>query len=67
MRFWFARDGGVPIREQLVTQIVLGIVCGDLAAGPLAEGSRILDASGRGASRGCAPGAAGGLGRQANQ
>lgn len=31
MRFWFARNGGVPIREQLVTQVVLGILCGDLA------------------------------------
>jgi DNA-binding transcriptional regulator YhcF (GntR family) len=31
MRFWFARNGGVPIREQLVTQVVLGILCDGLA------------------------------------
>jgi DNA-binding transcriptional regulator YhcF (GntR family) len=31
MRFWLARNGGVPIREQLVTQVVLGILCNDLA------------------------------------
>ena len=30
MRFWFSRKGGVPIREQLVTQVVLGILCGEL-------------------------------------
>jgi GntR family transcriptional regulator len=33
MRFWFARDSEVPIREQLVTQVVLGILCDDLPAG----------------------------------
>jgi len=33
MRFWFARNSEVPIREQLVTQVVLGILCGDLPAG----------------------------------
>ena len=31
MRFWFARNGGVPIREQLVTQVILGILCDELA------------------------------------
>jgi DNA-binding transcriptional regulator YhcF (GntR family) len=31
MRFWFARNAGVPIREQLVTQVVLSILCDDLA------------------------------------
>ncbi len=31
MRFWFARNGGVPIREQLVTQVILGILCNELA------------------------------------
>ena len=30
MRFWFARNGEVPIREQIVTQVVLGILCGEL-------------------------------------
>jgi GntR family transcriptional regulator len=33
MRFWFARDSDVPIREQLVTQVVLGILCDDLPPG----------------------------------
>jgi GntR family transcriptional regulator len=33
MRFWFARDSEIPIREQLVTQVVLGILCDDLPAG----------------------------------
>jgi DNA-binding transcriptional regulator YhcF (GntR family) len=42
MQFWFARNGGVPIREQLVTQIVLGIVCGDLAAGQRLPSTREL-------------------------
>lgn len=31
MRFWLARNGEVPIREQLVTQVVLGILCDELA------------------------------------
>ena len=31
MRFWFARNAAVPIREQLVTQVVLAILCGELA------------------------------------
>jgi DNA-binding transcriptional regulator YhcF (GntR family) len=30
MRFWIARNSEVPIREQIVTQIVLGILCDDL-------------------------------------
>ncbi len=30
MRFWFARNSGVPIREQLVTQVVLGILSDEL-------------------------------------
>jgi GntR family transcriptional regulator len=33
MRFWFARDSEVPIREQLVTQVVLGILGDDLPPG----------------------------------
>jgi DNA-binding transcriptional regulator YhcF (GntR family) len=33
MRFWFARNGEVPIREQLATQVILGILCHDLAPG----------------------------------
>jgi len=31
MRFWFARNAAVPIREQLVTQVVLAILCGELS------------------------------------
>ena len=33
MRFWFARNSDVPIREQLVTQVVLGILSDDLHPG----------------------------------
>ncbi|MHB8527564.1 MAG: GntR family transcriptional regulator [Candidatus Acidiferrales bacterium] len=33
MQLWFARKTAVTIREQLTTQIVLGILCGDLASG----------------------------------
>ena len=33
MRFWLARNSDVPLREQLVTQITLGVLSGDLAAG----------------------------------
>jgi DNA-binding transcriptional regulator YhcF (GntR family) len=42
MRFWFARNGGVPIREQLVTQVVLGILCEDLAPGQRLPSTREL-------------------------
>lgn len=33
MKFWFARDSDVPIREQFVKQVVLGILSGDLKPG----------------------------------
>jgi len=33
MRFWFARGSEIPIRQQLVTQVALGVLCGDLAPG----------------------------------
>jgi DNA-binding transcriptional regulator YhcF (GntR family) len=33
MRFWLNRTGEVSLREQLTTQIVLGILCRDLKAG----------------------------------
>jgi DNA-binding transcriptional regulator YhcF (GntR family) len=42
MRFWFARDSDVPIREQLVTQVVLGILCHDLAPGERLPSTREL-------------------------
>jgi len=33
MRLWFAHGTEVTLHEQLVTQVVLGILCGDLAPG----------------------------------
>ncbi|HXZ13585.1 MAG TPA: GntR family transcriptional regulator [Candidatus Sulfotelmatobacter sp.] len=42
MRFWFARNGGVPIREQLVTQVILGILCDELAPGQRLPSTREL-------------------------
>jgi DNA-binding transcriptional regulator YhcF (GntR family) len=42
MRFWFARNGEVPIREQLATQVVLGILCNDLAPGQRLPSTRDL-------------------------
>jgi len=33
MRFWFAHGSEIPIRQQLVTQVALGVLCGDLAPG----------------------------------
>src|SRR3954469_3710708 len=42
MRFWLARNSEVPIREQLVTQITLGILSGDLEAGRRLPSTREL-------------------------
>src|SRR3954467_303418 len=42
MRFWLARNSEVPIREQLVTQITLGILSGDLPAGHKLPSTREL-------------------------
>jgi GntR family transcriptional regulator len=42
MRFWFARNSEVPIREQIVTQIVLGILCDDLKPGQRLPSTREL-------------------------
>jgi len=42
MRFWFARDHEVSIHEQLATQIVLGIVSGELEAGQRLPSTRDL-------------------------
>jgi len=42
MQFWFARDGEVSIREQLVTQVVLGILSDDLAPGQRLPSTRDL-------------------------
>lgn len=42
MQFWFARDSEVSIREQLVTQVVLGILSDDLAPGQRLPSTRDL-------------------------
>jgi DNA-binding transcriptional regulator YhcF (GntR family) len=42
MQFWFARGSEVSIREQLVTQVVLGIVSDDLAPGQRLPSTREL-------------------------
>src|ERR1700676_901695 len=42
MRFWFSHRSEVTIREQLVTQIVLGILCNDLARGERLPSTRDL-------------------------
>ncbi len=42
MRLWLSRSGEVPLREQLVTQIVLGIASNDLAAGERLPSTREL-------------------------
>jgi DNA-binding transcriptional regulator YhcF (GntR family) len=42
MKLWFARRSKVAIREQLVTQIVLGILCDDLAPGERLPSTREL-------------------------
>src|ERR1700719_3835889 len=33
MRFWITKNGEVPLREQLVRQVVMGILSEDLPAG----------------------------------
>ena len=42
MQFWFARESTVSIREQLVTQVVLGILSDDLAPGQRLPSTREL-------------------------
>jgi GntR family transcriptional regulator len=42
MQFWFARRSEVSIREQLVTQVVLGILSGDLTPGQRLPSTREL-------------------------
>jgi GntR family transcriptional regulator len=42
MQFWFAHGTEVTLREQLVTQVVLGILCGDLAPGQRLPSTREL-------------------------
>src|SRR5277367_5027930 len=42
MQLWFAHDSGVTLREQLVTQIILGILSDDLPAGQRLPSTREL-------------------------
>jgi len=42
MQLWFAHGGAVSIREQLVTQVVLGILSDDLASGQRLPSTREL-------------------------
>jgi DNA-binding transcriptional regulator YhcF (GntR family) len=42
MRFWFSRDSQIPIREQLVTQVILGILGNELAPGSRLPSTRDL-------------------------
>src|ERR1700735_5280916 len=42
MQLWFAHDSGVTLREQLITQIILGIVSDDLRAGQRLPSTREL-------------------------
>jgi len=42
MQLWFARGSEVSIREQLVTQVVLGILSDDLAPGQRLPSTREL-------------------------
>jgi DNA-binding transcriptional regulator YhcF (GntR family) len=42
MRLWLAKNSEVPLREQLATQIMLGITSGDLASGERLPSTREL-------------------------
>ncbi len=42
MQFWFARGSEIPVRQQLVTQVVLGILCNDLKPGERLPSTREL-------------------------
>jgi GntR family transcriptional regulator len=42
MRIWLSKNSEVPLREQLATQIILGIVSGDLKAGQKLPSTREL-------------------------
>jgi GntR family transcriptional regulator len=42
MQLWLARQAAVPVREQLVTQIVLGILCDELPPGHRLPSTREL-------------------------
>lgn len=40
MKFWLSKNSEIPVREQLVTQITLGIASGDLPAGEKLSSTR---------------------------
>lgn len=42
MQLWFAHGSGVTLREQLVTQVILGVLSGDLAPGQRLPSTREL-------------------------
>ena len=42
MRFWFEHSSDVPLREQIVTQVTLGILSGELAPGERLPSTREL-------------------------
>jgi GntR family transcriptional regulator len=42
MRLWLSKNSEVPLREQLVTQVVLGVVSGDLSPGQRLPSTREL-------------------------
>jgi GntR family transcriptional regulator len=42
MRLWLRKSNEVPLREQLVTQIILGVVSNDLTAGERLPSTRVL-------------------------
>ena len=42
MRFWIARTSGLPVREQLVAQLLLSILSGDLGPGQRLPSTREL-------------------------
>ena len=42
MRLWFARDSGISMRQQLVTQVMLGILCDELVPGQRLPSTREL-------------------------
>lgn len=42
MRLWLSRQSDVPVREQLTTQIILGILCGELLPGQRLPSTKVL-------------------------
>ncbi|MCA1557829.1 MAG: GntR family transcriptional regulator, partial [Acidobacteria bacterium] len=42
MRLWLSKNSEVPLREQLVTQVVLGVLSGDLQPGQRLPSTREL-------------------------